>query len=328
MKLTRDTLSDDELVDPRRWQPYVLDDSASSIDEWPGPWSRRVDDLPVDAARTRMLTAFDVPLSVKGGDRPGQGTSSGKPWNVVTGAERTQKVWDLARPIGGTLFAPKLPVERIALPDVVRRQGDPLGSSDLGLIVLRPGVELVEAIAFERRNAFQMWSLAPLAALNRIGLTVGYSGIKTGVYRYDLRKPWSKSMGGTSAAGLPKLPMLVRADELERGQIRHTLFFSLPNYSPDKPVGMASGTDGEWPGHPVRAGDILRLPAATLDRYRPGTAEHTVAAAMHEHGVMCGDKSSYGDPTVGKMSVSCALDSRIGTVDLGLSMSDFEVVAQ
>lgn len=67
---------------------------------------------------------------------------------------------------------------------------------------------------------------------------------------------------------------------------------------------------------------------ATLDRYRPGSPEHTVAAAMHDHGVMCGDKSSYGDPTKGRMVVACALDSRIGTVDLGLSMSDFEVVAQ
>ncbi len=328
MRLARDVLTVEQRLDPSRWSPPVLDDGMASIDAWQGPWSRRVDDLTVDTKRSEMLAAFDVPCRVQGGTAPWQGTSPGHPWNVVGAKSPVVSVWNLSRPVVWEWFNAILPIERVALPDLVLREGDPLGSSDLGAIAINPGVELVEMIAFEQRNTLQLLGLAPLAVLNGVNVTCGYPSNGRGLYRYDLRKPWSKTLGGRTAANVPLSPFIIRGDELTAGQINHALFAALPNYSPDRPVGMASSTDGTWPGHPLRAGDILRLPASLIDRYRPGTKEHTVAVAAHQHGVVIGDKTTLGDPTSGPMTVACALDRRVGTIDLALSLSDFEVVTQ
>lgn len=324
-KLVRDTLPSKVKADPRLWEPYLCDDRAQSIDEWPGPWHDKVTGRQVDRGRTARLTEHDVPVSVTGGTTPWEGASSGKPWNMVDGAEKLTKVWNLSKKVTGPIWALKLPVEKLPLPDVVRRQSDPLGASDLGVILLRQRKELVEAITVEDRNPLQMLTLAPLAVLNGISWSLGYGGGGQGIYRYDLTKPWKPAMGGRTAAGVPVLPMLVRGDELDRGLIEHTLFCSLPNYSPEKPVGFATGTDGQQPGHPLRAGDILRLPAAFLDRWPVGSKEHTVARAMVDYGVMLGDKSGRDD---GSMVIGCALDRRIGRIELDLRLSDFEVVVQ
>lgn len=321
MRLVADTLDVETRLDPRRWEVPPLGD-ASSIDEWLGPWRHTVVGRQIDASRTSRLADWDIPVDGgSAGGSPWEGSSAGLPWNIITGSEKTQKIWNLSKPIKWSFLTPTFPIVRIPDPGVVRRQGDPLGSSDMGAILLQPRRRLIEMILLAHR---------PVSLPGLLGYPwqLGYDGGGTGVYDYDLTKPWVASMGGRTAANIPKLPLCIRPDELERGRIEHTLFGVLPNYSPEKPVGMASGTDGTWPGHPLRAGDILRLPAAHLDRFTVGSKEHTVATAMATYGVVIADKSTRGDPRDGRLGLSMAMDPSIGRVSLGLRLTDFEVVAQ
>jgi len=118
--------------------------------------------------------------------------------------------------------------------------------------------------------------------------------------------------------------MVIRHDELERGNIGHCLFGVVPDYAPDK-TGWAEGTDGTVVMHPVRAGEILRLRPGVAEQWERGTPERTVATAMTVHGVFVGDK--HGDPKAG-LKVTVAQDRRIGRIELGLTTRDFEIVQQ
>jgi len=63
-------------------------------------------------------------------------------------------------------------------------------------------------------------------------------------------------------------------------------------------------------------------------RVQGGTAPWQGTSPGHPWNVVIGDKTTLGDPTSGPMTVACALDRRVGTIDLALSLSDFEVVTQ
>lgn len=324
MKLVRNTV---DVLRADKWVPYELAD-ASSISNWVGPWQGRVNNLPVDVGRTSLLEEYDVPVSASGGNSPWQGTSYGHPYNVVDASVRPTTVWDLGRPITWNFFTPSFPTEKVPFPDVIRRQGDPLGSSDMRVIVLVENQRLYEMILFDYRPA-------SLPGAFGFPWQAGYSGGGRGVFNYDLTKRFRKGSGGTPAARVPKFPMIVRWDEIQRGYIDHTIFAVLPNYSSEKPAGWAEGTDGTWFGHPCRAGDILRLKQEVVGRFALGTSERILAQALSEYGAFVGDKSSHGDPRAGKLNLAVGLDRRfaegdgvIGPLgDLGLRLTDFEVVS-
>jgi len=69
----------------------------------------------------------------------------------------------------------------------------------------------------------------------------------------------------------------------------------------------------------------LRLRPGIVDRWERGTPEHTVATAMTVHGIFVGDK--HGDSKAG-LKVTVAQDRRIGRIELGLTVRDFEIVTQ
>lgn len=83
--------------------------------------------------------------------------------------------------------------------------------------------------------------------------------------------------------------------------------------------------------HPCRAGERLRLPAADVEFFRPGTPERVVADALHRFGAIVGDRSDHSGSATSKPGrLSCTQDPRINTgwKGLGLRLSDLEVIHQ
>lgn len=300
------------------WRPGKMVDSPL-MRGWEGPWHSEVGHLLVDTDRTARLREWDVPINNTSSVKPWEGSVSGQPYNVITSPTKSYDVHVMSRPIefiNGKLVPP---IEKVPLPDVILRQGDPMGSSDMHMTVIDEYAEVVYDMILFDKNLKNLFG-APWKC--------GYDGGGAGLYVYDLSKPYS-GQGGTCAASVPKFPLIIGYDEIERGFIDHTIFFSLSNYSPEKPTGWAQGTDGTWPGHPVRAGEILRLPARFIDRFKRGTPERVIAEALNRYGMFCGDKSTHGDPTNGKGSIVTTMDIRWESLkDMGLRLADFEVVVQ
>src|SRR5690606_17905214 len=129
----------------------------------------------------------------------------------------------------------------------------------------------------------------------------------------------------------------VRFDEIVAGFVGHAIGVALPRYKPGNPVYPAMGTDGrhvvdqhgvEVREVPVYAGQRLRLRADVLEGLRStlpeGSARLTVATALHEFGLVCGDTTARNHG-----SAWVAPDGRWEFTDLpgfDLPLSMFEAV--
>lgn len=344
MKFTRDSFP---LLFPNysTWRVPEMPD-LSAIDRWQGPWQRRVDDLPVDDVRTRNLEVWDGMISINTSASIWEGSASGTPVNVVNENAPKVKILDLGGKNTISLFGSKFDVFRIPDPGVLLREGDPNSAWDRTaklLVVDRDNdpVQLVEMIQIDRPGLHLVNALAASMAGAKFVCGWNSDGSKgRGRYDYDLTKSWKPGDGGTSAGKAPNVPMLLRWDEVDRGYIGHALFGVPANYSPEKPVGWATGTDGEWPGHPLRAGDILRLTEDALNAVAiecgSNSSEVVIARAMREFGIWIGDKWTHDDPRGRATKIKTTMDSRWATgstttnppARLNVCLSDFEVVVQ
>lgn len=304
------------------WRPPIEHD-VPAVRDWRGPWKNRVDHLPLDEDRTARLAEWDVAIDTSSSVVPWEGSVSGQPHNTLRGGE---KMWDVlikSRPVrleGGKLVPP---VERVPLPDVIARQGDPMGSSDMHTTIIDPVAGRVyDMILFDRNLIGPDWCC-------------GYDGGGAGLYVYNINVPYDGKQGGTCAGNAPKFPLILTYDEVERAlvdpddEIDHTSFFALANYSDERPTGWAKGTDGTWKGHPIRAGEILRLRPEIVESFKVGTPQRVVANALGRYGMWCGDKSTHGDPRAKGGGITKTMDIRWSNFgDMGLRLTHFEVVAQ
>lgn len=155
--------------------------------------------------------------------------------------------------------------------------------------------------------------------------------------RWDLTKAWNAPGQplGVVAAKVPSVPFLLRWEEIQAKKITHALGLGLPAYAPEK-VGPARGTDGRIAGHPLRAGEWLRLKGAVVDRIvtRDGI-DHPraiVAMALGKLGCyLCDTTTNVGSfgQTQDSRWVNGEPERGIPALgDLGLRLSDFEVIAQ
>ena len=323
------------------WAQFTIPrlDDGSAIDRWDGPWRRDVRSYQVDVARTKGLTAWSVPVEL-GRLSLFEGVVSGTPYNVVVEGGKTVKVLDLgSKKNKVSLLGSKFDTFKLPDPGVCRRSGDPAGGHDATADVL---------VVSESGDPIELWSMIQLndaglnlwAALAGTKFVCGWntSGSRgTGRYRFDLTKAWKPGDGGTSGAGVPTFPMLLRWDEIERGQVNHCLFGIPANYAPEK-TGWAAGTDGTWPGASLRAGDILRLTEPKLSEILTAHGSDStvgiIATAMHRHGIFIGDKWTKGDPMGGPVKIKRSMDARWNTgagnkgplVSLDLRLTDFEAL--
>lgn len=300
-------------------------------------WREDITQRPVDHERTRALIDFDVPIKTGGaGAAPWQGTSYGMPFQLIDAKASTTGVEDASQPAPWELYfnswtdwgLRRRPVMvNVPLPAIVRREGDPgaPNNSDLHWYGYDP-------------NGQVLWEAITLRTLGDRWLA-GYMGGGPGVGRWDCRKPWNApgQPVGVVAGGTPQFPMICRWDEIRRGRIGHAIFGVLPNYAPAK-TGPARGTDGSLVGHPVRAGERLRLRRSVVERFSPGTTQRIVAQALYEYGWVQLDKNAAtGTPAkIGQGGFPTTQDRRWHTGDdlhgplgdMRLKLTDFEVLTQ
>jgi hypothetical protein len=297
-------------------------------------WQHDLLSEPVDTERTNALSLsdYDLPIDADAGNAPWEGVSYGMPFNIINNATPLTKVWDMSRPITWNWFTPKFPITRVPLPNLVRRGGDPTNSFDMHCIAWNEESKILWEAIVLNSSPFNR-----LKTFGQCDWVCGYDGGGRGIERWDCNKPWDApgQPMGVVAANVPKFPLVARWEEIQKGRIDHMIFAVLPNYAPEK-VGYARGTDGDWVGHPCRAGERLRLKAEVVQRFAPGTAARIVAQALHEFGMMIGDRTRGKGARTGPAGIELTQDRRwdqgdgnIGPIGrMGLMLSDFEVIAQ
>ena len=300
------------------------------IPKWKGPWNTDVSNYKVDTDRTYKLREYNIPIKTGAGQAPWNGSTYGRPISLYNDKGPKTAVWDLSKPIVWNWFSPTFPVTRVALPEHVRREGDPVGSSDMHSYLVDPANKIITEMILVRKSLANL-----LQTFFQTEWTVGYAGGGPGIYRWDISKPYNadgQPKGGVVAAAVPQLPMVVGWEEIQAGVIDHCMFGVLPNYSKEV-TGWARGSDGSSIGHPVRAGEILRLKKEKLSTYLPGTPEHIIATALVKYGWFQGDRNGP-DTGVGEGHFPLTMDRRWAQgdgkiprlADMKLSLVDFEVV--
>lgn len=290
-------------------------------------WRQPVTDAPVDPVITSQLSAWDVAFEHTAGNQASTSRPSwGIPYQLVDRTVPLTKVWNLTR---GTIPWPWVNGwERLPLPDVVRREGDPWAQmADSKWRAYDPDAgRLYEAICLRWSDLWRRWEL-------------GYPGLREGLAVWDTTRPWNADgqPAGVCAAKIPYLPLVPRWDEAQAGTLGHATFCSFPNYAPGH-VAPARGHDGTWSGYPLRSGDRLRLRedrfAALFTRPDLTRAERALLLGWRHYGVIVGDKWTVGSPRLNPVKVHLSQDVRwtVGDDVTGpvrrqlVTLSDFEAI--
>ena len=321
---------------PAGWKPDPCPDLAK--EPWDGvdvPWRHDKSYALVDALRTSGLarTDINVPMVVSPPNGVWSGAVTGMPYQVLDPKTKQKTnfkdlglppkvvgqgrflwwTWDITAPVVWT----------VDMPPVIRREGDPNGAWDQHAYVLD----------LERNKLIELYQVVHPFNQASWDWNVGYNSLGVpSLIEWDMSKPFTAvgQPNGVIAASFPHMPHFIRYDELKRGIINHAMVFALPNYAPEY-TGYARHSDGSYKGHPVRAGERLRLPRKKVETYAPGTPERVIAEALWKFTAVCCDRNN-GASTAnsGFGSIAIAQDPRI--MDLGwkgmgdLKLSDFEVI--
>jgi hypothetical protein len=220
-------------------------------------WNTRVDKRPVAADSARLIAA----IGASTGLHPDFGTRYGIPYVVVgRHTKRTRPSFDYADESDrvGYPIPPHPPIED--------------GSDRHILMVDRDACRLYELYAAQRRGG---------------GWHAGSGAV------WSLRSNRLRPRGWTSAdaAGLPILPGLARADEAQRGAIRHALRFTVPRtrraFVPPARHYASSSTDPALPPMGLR----VRLKAGFDVSGFPRQAR-IVLIALQRYGMILADNGS------------------------------------
>jgi hypothetical protein len=253
------------------------------------PWNQDVSSLPVAADSERMIAAIglDAPLHP---DFSNHGRY-GIPYNVVS--RRTARVR-----IGRWEY----PSESNRIPYPIPRRPRVEAGSDAHMILLdRSACRLYELFAAHRVSG---------------GWEAGSGAV------WNLRSNALRPDGWTSAdaAGLPILPGLARAGEVERGVIDHALRFTAPRTG-SAHLYPARHDAGSGPGLPPMGLRVRLKASVSLDGFGPQA--QVVLTALKRYGMILADNGSPwyigGAPSAGWNDDDLHALGRI-------TGSDFEVV--
>lgn len=328
------------------WNKWPVPESAP-VPRWPGgPWEQTVVNRPTDAALTARLSTVDVPLKCSAGLPPWEGSTYGMPICSFNSKGHKTAVWDMSKPVTWNWFTPTFPITAIALPEQVRREGDPTGRGSDAHAYLHDPVNrvLTEMILVDKVpsvadtdavSGIAAW-VWRLRTFGHADWTCGYSGGGPGAVTWDLTKPWNVKTAprGIVAANIPQAVLFAGWEEIVAGIIKHCLFLVLPDYNPGV-TGWARASDGRNAQHPLKAGAIVRLtPAAHRRISALGQAEAVIATALRDYGAVLGDKKGAPANGLGDGNIPLTMDRRWAQGDdrikplgdMKLRLSDFEVV--
>jgi hypothetical protein len=301
------------------WEPWF---------QFNRPWTTVIEQASVDQQRTSALQQWNHFIQTNAGKPAFNGVTRGMPFQVVDSNKGSTAVWQDQIPVKWNWFRPTFPTINTPLPTIVQRQGDPGGfaTDDTHWIGLEPGKGyLWETISLRKGLVFP-WRLAP-------------TWVCSYVSKWNLSLPWDhlSQPKGAIAIKVPLLPLLVRWDEVARGDIGHCISISVNQYSSEY-VGWARGSDGKTAGHPLRGGDLLRLKPEVVESIPDGTIGRVLANAMHKYGALVADKNTMSlqlNPASPPGAMRMTMDARwqngeflppMGT--FAVQLTDFEVIDQ
>lgn len=312
------------------WTPAPCPD-MSDCPMWPvnAPWKMLLDDpaFVVDDKRTEALSTFTTSYT----DRQGQevvevigekgircqlretrgGTFGHIPWHRLDKIAKvsTNRVYEASVPGSWwNLF----PSKNVVLPESepVRRFGDPTAT----------GTDAQYFAVDKTRNLYY-----EVSAFGPSWFPFKWRADRISIWRLD--QDWqSQTKLGVTGAKIPLLPMIPKIEEYETGKIEHALHFIAAEYSPDGLVPPARGTDGDVPGHPLRAGERLRLRSdrvAAVLGDNPTKHDEALVYALINYGYILTDRTAIEVPH----SMRQPQDPRLN-VTIDLRLNDFEVVRQ
>lgn len=325
------------------WRPEPLPDISDVLAEWDrfDPfWRADRSDEPVDELRTLALwDRWNHSVRLPTGSRPSV-SRSGVPWMRVDDGFVGVDVHDASKP--PTLWPFDLfPSVRVRLPKRPRpvlRFGDPNPThlGDFTVCIVDPA----------RGEVWDITAMGPSGVYvpGVLHLPLGRDWRCSRAVRWRVDRDWRDTPGSTVAAGFPKLPMTVSFEMLEGTAQAAAIQLVAPHYNSDLlPTGKrwvndARKTDGATPGHPLWAGDRLRL---RRDFELPDTAtahDRALVSILQRQGCVLADINDHAGPNamagfrgtwmpeVAGYELRVARDPRID-LSVELEAKDFEVLA-
>lgn len=252
-------------------------------------------------------------IEILGGSR-GETLRSGmdaKEWMGSTGGGMPVNIVEASHPKETVIFnrgyatsGPGIDDRPYAIPDYPLVEGMPsVPAWDRHLFVFQKGT----CISQELINVAHGYELPAAGILDALGNAAyaaiwGDRWIAGAGAQYDMSSPFYPEVGHANASRLPFLPMMLRPDDLERGEIDHMLGFSI---AADRGAGFT------WP---ARAGDgtgLDGIPMGTVFRlnsdfditpYTPAT--QVVLRGLQVHGAVVYDSFGAGREGAGLLTMS------------------------
>lgn len=258
--------------------------------------------LPVLANSQTWTDLIGGTLMARWQTTPWMGSSATMPVNVV-GADHPTETVIFNR--GYSTTGPNIDDRPYAIPDYPLVEGMPdVPAWDRHLLVFQTGT----CISQELINVANGVELPAAGVLDGLANAIyaalwGSTWIAEAGVRYDMSSPFYPAIGGANAAKLPYLPMMLRPDDLERGEIDHMLGIVIAKdrgtgHSWPALAGDGTGTNPDG----VPMGTVFRLRADfDVSGYAPAT--QVVLRALQQHGAVIYDSFGEGRDGAGLLAM-------------------------
>lgn len=258
--------------------------------------------LPVLAKSQTWTDVIGGNLIARWQTEPWMGSSAGMPVNVVEADHPTETVIFNR---GYSTTGPNIDDRPYAIPDRPLVEGMPdVPAWDRHLLVFQKGTCISQEL-INVANGVELPAAGVLDALGNAAYAAlwGSAWIAEAGVHYDMSSPFYPEIGAANAAKLPYLPMILRPDDLERGEIDHMLGIVIAKdrgtgYSWPARAGDGTGTNPDG----VPMGTVFRLRADfEVADYAPAT--QVVLRALQQHGAVIYDSFGEGRDGAGLLAM-------------------------
>ncbi|HOB49537.1 MAG TPA: Ig-like domain-containing protein [Mycobacterium sp.] len=258
--------------------------------------------LPVLATSQTWTDLIGGTLIARWQTTPWMGSSAGMPVNVVDADHPTETVIFNR---GYSTTGPNIDDSPYAIPDFPLVEGMPdVPAWDRHLLVFQKGTCISQEL-INVANGVELPAAGILDAAGNAAYAAlwGSTWIAEAGVHYDMNSPLYPAIGAANASKLPYLPLILRPDDLERGEIDHMLGIVIAK---DRGTGHAwparagDGTGTNPDGVPM--GTVFRLRADfDITDYDPAT--QVVLRALQRHGAVIYDSFGEGRDGAGLLAM-------------------------
>jgi len=261
-----------------------------------------ITDLSVLAKSQTWTDLIGGTLMARWQTTPWMGSSATMPVNIV-GPDHPTETVIFNR--GYSTTGPNIDDRPYAIPDYPLVEGMPdVPAWDRHLLVFQTGTCISQEL-INVANGVELPAAGILDALGNAAYAAlwGSAWIAEAGVHYDMSSPFYPTIGAANAAKLPYLPLMLRPDDLERGEIDHMLGIVIAKdrgtgHSWPALAGDGTGTNPDG----VPMGTVFRLRADfDISTYDPAT--QVVLRALQRHGAVIYDSFGEGRDGAGLLAM-------------------------